>query len=87
MANHTAREMRLNLFLTSMGHHEGAWRHPSSEVERVQDFNYYQEIAAKAEAAKFDSIFMANRYSVSKKLFSMVSLEEVGWSRSSSCPH
>ncbi|WOD61957.1 LLM class flavin-dependent oxidoreductase [Niallia taxi] len=67
MANHTAREMRLNLFLTSMGHHEGAWRHPSSEVERVQDFNYYQEIAAKAEAAKFDSIFMANRYSVSKK--------------------
>ncbi|MCE4048178.1 LLM class flavin-dependent oxidoreductase [Bacillus sp. Au-Bac7] len=60
-------KMRLNLFLTSMGHHEGAWRHPASAVESVQDFRLYQEIAAKAERAKFDSIFMANRYSVSTK--------------------
>ncbi len=68
MTNRANRDqMRLNLFLTSMGHHEGAWRHPASPVERVQDFTYYQELAAKAERAKFDSIFMANRYSVSTK--------------------
>lgn len=79
-------KMRLNLFLTSMGHHEGAWRHPASAVESVQDFRLYQEIAAKAERAKFDSIFMANRYSVSTKAVTYGELGGGGWNRSSFCP-
>lgn len=61
------RLLHLNLFLTSMGHHEAAWRHPSSDVESALDFHYFQEIVQKAEAAKLDSIFLADRYSVSKK--------------------
>ncbi|TDL80417.1 LLM class flavin-dependent oxidoreductase [Peribacillus frigoritolerans] len=59
--------MHLNLFLTSMGHHEAAWRHPSSDIGRIHDINYYREIVQKAEAAKLDSIFLADRYSVSKQ--------------------
>jgi FMN-dependent oxidoreductase (nitrilotriacetate monooxygenase family) len=61
------KQMHLNLFLTSMGHHEAAWRHPSSEIGRIHDIGYYREIVQKAEAAKLDSIFLADRYSVSKQ--------------------
>lgn len=61
------KRMHLNLFLTSMGHHEAAWRDPSSEIGRIHDIDYYREIVQKAEAAKLDSIFLADRYSVSKQ--------------------
>jgi FMN-dependent oxidoreductase (nitrilotriacetate monooxygenase family) len=61
------KRMHLNLFLTSMGHHEAAWRHPSSEIGRIHDIGYYREIVQKAEEAKLDSIFLADRYSVSKQ--------------------
>jgi N-acetyl-S-(2-succino)cysteine monooxygenase len=57
-----SRQIHLNLFLTSMGHHEASWRHPSSDVSRVYDFTHYQELARKAEAAKLDSLFLADRY-------------------------
>lgn len=67
MAERKKRKMHLNLFLTSMGHHEAAWRHPSSEIGRIHDIGYYREIVQKAEAAKLDSIFLADRYSVSKQ--------------------
>lgn len=63
----TKRLLHLNLFLTSMGHHEAAWRHSTSEVERTHDFHYYHQIVKQAEAAKMDSIFLADRYSVSKQ--------------------
>ncbi|MDQ0877703.1 FMN-dependent oxidoreductase (nitrilotriacetate monooxygenase family) [Paenibacillus sp. V4I3] len=59
------RQMHLNLFLSSMGHHEAAWRHPSSNLKGVHDFNHYQELARKAEAAKLDSLFLADRYATS----------------------
>ncbi|MCM3091036.1 MULTISPECIES: LLM class flavin-dependent oxidoreductase [unclassified Cytobacillus] len=61
------RKIHLNLFLTSMGHHEAAWRHPSSDPERAHDINYYMEITQKAEEAKLDSIFLSDRYSVSTR--------------------
>jgi FMN-dependent oxidoreductase (nitrilotriacetate monooxygenase family) len=61
----STRQIHLNLFLTSMGHHEAAWRHPNSDVSRVHDFTHYQELASKAEAAKLDSLFLADRYSTS----------------------
>ncbi|MGX1194518.1 LLM class flavin-dependent oxidoreductase [Metabacillus sp. SLBN-84] len=61
------KQMHLNLFLSGMGHHEAAWRHPSAEIERIHDISYYKEIVQKAESAKLDSIFLADRYSVSKK--------------------
>jgi len=61
------REMRLNLFLVPAGHHEGAWRHPGTNADQLMRLEHYQRLAQKAERAKFDSLFMADRYSVSKK--------------------
>lgn len=62
------RQMILNLFLNSIGHHEAAWRHPDADIDQLNDFSYYRKIAEKAEEAKFDSIFFADRLSVSKEV-------------------
>jgi len=56
----SGRQLTLNLFLYPGGHHEAAWRHPRSKPERGLDITYYQELARKAEAAKFDAIFLAD---------------------------
>jgi FMN-dependent oxidoreductase (nitrilotriacetate monooxygenase family) len=61
------KQMILNLFLNSLGHHEAAWRHPDTKENQINDFSYYQKIARKAEEAAFDSIFFADRLSVSKE--------------------
>lgn len=61
------RTLHLNLFLSSMGHHEAAWRHPSSNVEEIIDFSHLQRLAQKAERAKLDSLFLADRYATSRK--------------------
>ena len=63
----TKRQMHLNLFLVPAGHHEGAWRHPNTDVHQLLQFEHFQRLAQKAEQAKFDSLFMADRYSASKK--------------------
>ena len=59
------RQLHLNLFVAPMGHHEAAWRHPDTNVNQLLDFAYYQRIAVKAEAAKLDSLFFADRLSTS----------------------
>lgn len=52
--------MALNAFVYPAGHHEAAWRHPSSGVERIFDVRYYQEIACTAEAGLLDAVFFAD---------------------------
>jgi FMN-dependent oxidoreductase (nitrilotriacetate monooxygenase family) len=59
------RQLHLNLFVAPMGHHEAAWRHPDTNVNQPFDFAYFRRIAAKAEAAKLDSLFFADRLSAS----------------------
>jgi FMN-dependent oxidoreductase (nitrilotriacetate monooxygenase family) len=54
------RPMHLNLFIQSRGHHEAAWRHPQSSKLPLTDINYTVEMAQKAEAGLFDSIFLAD---------------------------
>ncbi|MFD4369881.1 LLM class flavin-dependent oxidoreductase [Rhodococcus sp. NPDC058521] len=54
------RQLSLNAFVYPAGHHEAAWRHPSTTPERLFDAAYYQEIARTAEAAKLDAIFFAD---------------------------
>ncbi|MDE0780718.1 MAG: LLM class flavin-dependent oxidoreductase [Alphaproteobacteria bacterium] len=54
------RQIHLNLFIQSRGHHEAAWNHPDASAMDLMDFGYYQAIAQRAEAAKFDSIFFAD---------------------------
>ncbi|MBV8888635.1 MAG: LLM class flavin-dependent oxidoreductase [Alphaproteobacteria bacterium] len=55
------RQLHLNLFFHSRGHHEASWRHPASSPLPLTDIRYYQDLARRAEAAKFDSIFLADQ--------------------------
>lgn len=56
----TPRQLKLNLFVYPGGHHEAAWRHPDSSIDRVLDISYYQDLARRAEAEKLDAVFFAD---------------------------
>ena len=53
-------QLHLNLFIQSRGHHEASWRHPAASPLALTDIRYYQDLARRAEAGLFDSIFLAN---------------------------
>jgi FMN-dependent oxidoreductase (nitrilotriacetate monooxygenase family) len=55
------RQLHLNLFIHGRGHHEASWRHPASSPMPLTDIRYYQDLAQRAEAALFDSIFLADQ--------------------------
>jgi FMN-dependent oxidoreductase (nitrilotriacetate monooxygenase family) len=55
------RQLHLNLFIHGRGHHEASWRHPASSSLALTDIRYYQDLAQRAEAALFDSIFLADQ--------------------------
>src|SRR3546814_9151477 len=55
------RQLHLNLFIHSRGHHEASWRHPAASPLALTDIRYYQDLAQRAEAAAFDSIFLADQ--------------------------
>ena len=52
--------MHINLFIQGRGHHEAAWRHLKASPLPLTDIRYTVELAQKAEAACFDSIFLAD---------------------------
>ena len=54
------RQMHLNLFIQSRGHHEASWRHPGASKLPLTDIDYTVEMAQKAEAGRFDSLFLAD---------------------------
>ncbi|MEM7405436.1 MAG: LLM class flavin-dependent oxidoreductase [Pseudomonadota bacterium] len=56
--------MHLNLFIQSRGHHEASWRHPGASMLPLTDIDFYVEAAKRAEAACFDSIFLADSLAV-----------------------
>jgi FMN-dependent oxidoreductase (nitrilotriacetate monooxygenase family) len=55
------RQLHLNLFFHSRGHHEASWRHPAASPLPLTDIRYYQDLAQRAEAALFDSVFLADQ--------------------------
>jgi FMN-dependent oxidoreductase (nitrilotriacetate monooxygenase family) len=55
------RQLHLNLFIHSRGHHEASWRHPLASPLALTDVRYYQDLAQRAEAACFDAIFLADQ--------------------------
>src|SRR6202451_707524 len=55
------RQLHLNLFIHGRGHHEASWRHPASSSLPLTDIRYYVDLAQRAEAALFDSIFLADQ--------------------------
>ena len=59
------RQLHLNLFVQSRGHHEAAWNHPDAAPDSLTDVRYYQKIAQRAEQGLFDSIFFADQLALS----------------------
>ncbi len=56
--------MKLNLFINPTGHHQAAWRHPSSQADAGVNLDHYIALAQLAEAARLDAIFLADNQSV-----------------------
>jgi FMN-dependent oxidoreductase (nitrilotriacetate monooxygenase family) len=54
------RQMKLGAFLMATGHHVAAWRHPDVPADAGLDFKHYKHLAQVAEAAKFDTLFIAD---------------------------
>ncbi|GAB4064557.1 LLM class flavin-dependent oxidoreductase [Ancylobacter sonchi] len=54
------RQLSLNLFVYPGGHHEAAWRYKGTDIARLNDIAYYQDLARRAEAATIDSLFFAD---------------------------
>ncbi|MEV0355233.1 LLM class flavin-dependent oxidoreductase [Nocardia sp. NPDC050697] len=54
------RQLHLNAFLMSVGHHEAAWRLPESDPHAHIDIDHYVALARTAERGKLDSIFFAD---------------------------
>jgi len=77
----SARQLALNLFIYPGGHHEAAWRYKGSEPRRVFDISYYQELARRAEAAKFDAVFFADGPALADNIryASRFRLEPITW--------
>jgi FMN-dependent oxidoreductase (nitrilotriacetate monooxygenase family) len=55
-----ARQLHLNAFLMSSGHHEAAWRLPESDPHADFDLAHWIRLARIAEAGKLDSLFLAD---------------------------
>ncbi len=58
------RQLHLNLFIHSRGHHEASWRHPDASPLPLTDIRYYNDLAQKAEKGLFDSVFLADSLSL-----------------------
>jgi FMN-dependent oxidoreductase (nitrilotriacetate monooxygenase family) len=55
-----ARQLHFNLFLHDTGHHEASWRLPESDPFANLSLAAHQQLTRVAEAAKFDSVFLAD---------------------------
>ena len=62
--SNTPRQIKLGAFLMQTGHHIAAWRLPDAHADHGQNFARFAELAKKAEAAKFDTIFFADSVGV-----------------------
>lgn len=60
MSNNRSDKMKLGLFIHPTGHHQAAWRHPSSDPRAHVSLEHYAQVVRTAEAAKIDAIFLAD---------------------------
>ena len=56
--------MHLALYVTETGSHLGGWRHPDARYVRPLDWNFYKDLARKAERAKIDMLFIADKLAI-----------------------
>ncbi|GIF14521.1 LLM class flavin-dependent oxidoreductase [Actinoplanes teichomyceticus] len=54
------RQLHLNAFLMTVGHHEAAWRLPESDPFAHLDLQHYVRLARIAERGRLDSLFLAD---------------------------
>ncbi|MBE1491814.1 LLM class flavin-dependent oxidoreductase [Plantactinospora soyae] len=54
------RQLHLNAFLMTIGHHESAWRFPESSLTGTWDVAHYRHLAQVAERGRFDSVFFGD---------------------------
>jgi FMN-dependent oxidoreductase (nitrilotriacetate monooxygenase family) len=54
------RQLHLNAFLMSTGHHEASWRLPETDSFAGTQLAHFQRLARTAERGTFDSIFFAD---------------------------
>ena len=54
------RQLHLNAFLMSTGHHEASWRLPESDPYAHVELDHYIRLARSAERGTFDSLFLAD---------------------------
>jgi FMN-dependent oxidoreductase (nitrilotriacetate monooxygenase family) len=54
------KQLHLNAFLMSTGHHEASWRLPESDPLASTDLAHFTNLAQIAERGKFDSLFLAD---------------------------
>lgn len=75
--------MNLALYLDS-GIHQGGWRHPDSAATGGSNWPLYHKIAQRAEDAKLDMIFVADKLAIDDvyggHLAHTVQHRQVGWS-------
>lgn len=75
--------MNLALYLDS-GIHQGGWRHPRAATTGGSNWPLYRKIAQRAEAAKLDMIFVADKLAIDDvyggHLAHTVQHRQVGWS-------
>ena len=64
----SGRELHLNAFIMSTGHHEAAWRHPDVEPARALTLQHYVDIARTAERGRLDSVFFADSVALHGKV-------------------
>lgn len=60
MSGKKRRQLVLNVFLQRFGHHPAGWRHPSSTDDGRPNLDWWVRAARVAEAAKFDTFFIAD---------------------------
>lgn len=59
-----AKQMNLNVFAMTTGHHEASWRLPETDPYASLHLDHYLHLAQVAERGTFDSIFLADNPSV-----------------------
>jgi FMN-dependent oxidoreductase (nitrilotriacetate monooxygenase family) len=64
MADPAEKQLHINLFMSSAGHHEAAWRLPETTPDAQLTLEHYRHAAQVAECGRLDSIFFADILSV-----------------------
>ena len=63
--------MDINLFLARTGYRKASWQHPVTDPSLAATFEHYIALAAAAEAACLDSVFVSDDFSCAVDLHNL----------------